>query len=91
MPNDLGIEGPVISASSTAQALPLACIALASIDVTSDLPTPPLPLTMPITFLTLLKGPQGILKSSFFDEQPPADAQLEQLPLHASLIAISPI
>ncbi len=48
------MEGPVISASKIAVLCPRRFISTASIDATRDLPTPPLPLIMPITFLTLL-------------------------------------
>ena len=50
------MDGPVISASKTAQRLPRRCILLAKRPVIRDLPTPPLPLTTAITFLTLLIG-----------------------------------
>ena len=53
MPKDLGMEGPVMSASSTAQRYPRRCISEASRLVTRDLPTPPLPETTATTFLTL--------------------------------------
>ena len=53
-PNDLGIEGPVISASRTAVLYPALCMLTAIREVTIDLPTPPLPLTTAITFLILL-------------------------------------
>jgi hypothetical protein len=50
-PNALGIDGPVISASRIAVKKPRLFIETAKSDVISDLPTPPLPLTTPITFL----------------------------------------
>ena len=50
-PNALGIDGPVISASRIAVEKPRLFIETAKSDVISDLPTPPLPLTTPITFL----------------------------------------
>ena len=53
MPNACGIDGPVISASKIATLYPSLCVATASMDVTEDLPTPPLPDTTPITFFTL--------------------------------------
>lgn len=49
-PKALGIDGPVISASKTAVFLPAFCMAAAKSEVTIDFPTPPLPLTIPITF-----------------------------------------
>ena len=53
MPKALGMDGPVMSASKMATDLPCFALPTASSDVTRDLPTPPLPLTMPMTFLTL--------------------------------------
>src|SRR5699024_4802348 len=50
-PKDLGTDGPVISASSTPTFSPAFAQAEASRQVTRLLPTPPLPLTTPITFL----------------------------------------
>ena len=50
-PKMRGIDGPVISASSTAVLYPCFCIFDARSEVTSDFPTPPLPLITPITFL----------------------------------------
>ena len=52
MPNILGIEGPVISASRIAVLLPFLRVATAIREVTRDLPTPPFPLTTPITLRT---------------------------------------
>ena len=49
----LGIEGPVISASKIPISKPSRRSPVASKLVTRDLPTPPLPLTTPITFLIL--------------------------------------
>ena len=53
MPKALGMEGPVISASMTAEWYPFFCMEEASREVTRDFPTPPLPLTTAITFLML--------------------------------------
>ena len=64
MPKDFGMEGPVMSASSTAQLKPRRCISEAIRQVTRDLPTPPLPLTTAITFLTLAPGRRGLRKLS---------------------------
>ena len=50
---DFGIDGPVISASSIAVFKPLLAALTASIEVTSDLPTPPLPPVTVITFTRL--------------------------------------
>ena len=51
--NALGIDGPVISASRIATFFPFLLEEEASIAVTEDFPTPPFPLTIPITFFTL--------------------------------------
>ena len=56
MPNARGMDGPVMSASKIATFLPSLALPTASNDVTNDLPTPPFPLTMPITFFTLESG-----------------------------------
>ena len=61
-PKDLGMDGPVISASRMAVCFPLAFIFTARREVTRDLPTPPFPLTMPITFPTELAGFKGSKK-----------------------------
>ena len=55
-PKERGIEGPVMSASSTATFLPLRAAPTASRAVTRDFPTPPFPLTTPITRFTLLSS-----------------------------------
>ncbi len=51
-PNIFGTEGPVTSASRMPTVFPLRFAAIARRPVTSDLPTPPLPLTTPMTFFT---------------------------------------
>ena len=56
MPNAFGMEGPVISASRIAVWKPRLFILTANREVTKDFPTPPLPLTTPMTFLTELSG-----------------------------------
>lgn len=61
-PNAFGIDGPVISASRIAVCFPLLFIFTAIMAVTRDFPTPPLPLTTPITFFTLLAGFNGSKK-----------------------------
>ena len=53
-PKDLGIDGPVISASRMAVLRPDWRALTARSEVTSDFPTPPLPLTTAITFFTFL-------------------------------------
>ena len=57
MPKARGMEGPVISASSTPTFSPRRERRTASIAVTEDLPTPPLPLLTATTFLMLLNSP----------------------------------
>ena len=86
-PKDLGIDGPVISASSIADFFPSLLALTASIDVTSDLPTPPLPLTTAITFLTLPLLAFLNICGPFLDSQ--SELQLEQLPEQFSLITSS--
>ena len=51
IPNDLGTDGPVISASRIPTLSPAFAHFEASRQLTRLLPTPPLPLTTPITFL----------------------------------------
>ena len=63
MPNILGIEGPVISASRIPTLYPLRAIVMAIKLVTEDLPTPPLPDTTPITCLTELSSCNGAVRS----------------------------
>ena len=63
-PKIRGMEGPVISASSTAVALPPRRMRVASRLVTRLLPTPPLPLTTPMTFFTRLPGLAGASRLS---------------------------
>ena len=75
--NDVGIDGPVISASSIAVFKPFLLASTASILVTIDLPTPPFPLITAYTFFTLL--PSCIFEtrlSCFLSEQ--STPQLEQ-------------
>ena len=54
MPNVFGMLGPVMSASKIAVLYHLRFIRTDKYEVVSDLPTPPFPLTTPITFFTLL-------------------------------------
>ena len=84
IPNDLGIDGPVISASSIAVLRPLLAALTASIEVTSDLPTPPLPLTTAITFLTLILFAFLTFCGSVLSPQ--SEPQLPQSCVHSSLI-----
>lgn len=52
MPNILGMEGPVMSASRMPTLLPRRASSVAMAPVTNDLPTPPLPESTAITRLT---------------------------------------
>ena len=63
MPYIFGMDGPVISASRIPAVYPFSIIILAREAVTMDLPTPPLPLITPMTFLTAEYGFAGFLKS----------------------------
>ena len=74
IPKAVGIDGPVISASRTATFLPLFAMAAASEAVTVLLPTPPLPLTIAMTRLTLDMALAGTRRSR--EEQ--SAEQLEQ-------------
>ncbi len=58
------MEGPVISASRIPTLQPFLRIILARDAVTIDFPTPPLPLTTPITFLISENSFAGFLKST---------------------------
>ena len=66
-PNAFGIDGPVISPSKIAVLNPSLIEAAARSEVTIDLPTPPLPDTTPITFLTELPLLNFTRKSSGLD------------------------
>ena len=65
-PNALGIDGPVTSASMMPVWWPRRLSSTASIEVTRDFPTPPLPLTTPTTLRTLLSSWGFSRKSSGF-------------------------
>jgi hypothetical protein len=69
-----------MSASSTPTRLPFLAIATASIEVTVDLPTPPLPDTTAITFLTVALGFKAASRLSAL-RSAQSLPQLEQLPL----------
>ena len=68
-PNICGTLGPVTSASRTAARCPRRCISQASRPVTRLLPTPPLPLTTAMTFLTLLPSCRGLSQLSGLREE----------------------
>ena len=61
-PKSWGMEGPVMSASSTAARWPRRCISQASRLVTRLLPTPPLPLTTAMTRPTAAPSCRGLRK-----------------------------
>ena len=63
MPKSFGMDGPVISASKMPAAYPRRFMVTA---VTRLLPTPPLPLTTPMTFLMLLMVWGFSMKSTGF-------------------------
>ena len=63
MPNIFGTDGPVMSASRIAACKPHLCAVTAKSAVVSDLPTPPLPLTTPMTFLIFESSCGAFLKS----------------------------
>jgi len=73
-PKAMGMEGPVMSASSTATFRPRRAMATAREEVTVLLPTPPLPLTTAITFLMLDRALAGTRRSRSLQLSP----QVEQ-------------
>ena len=75
-PNAFGMDGPVTSASMMPTERPRRRSSTAASSVTSDLPTPPLPLTTPITFPTMLIALIGSNIDSFFELH--AAPQVEQ-------------
>jgi hypothetical protein len=81
----VGAEGPVISASRTPTRFPFLAIATASIEVTVDLPTPPLPETTAITFLTVDLGFNAARRLSAL-RSAQSLPQLEQFPLHELIL-----
>ena len=64
-PKARGMEGPVMSASKMAVSKARRRIFTAIREATIDLPTPPFPLTMPITFFTWLLALASAAKSLF--------------------------
>ena len=77
-PNAFGMEGPVISASKIPTWNPSLFIAEARREQTVDLPTPPLPDTMPMTFFTEEPSAKGsfsipavlVLLEQFAEQEP---------------------
>ena len=82
MPKAVGMEGPVMSASSTATFLPRRAMATAREAVTVLLPTPPLPLTTAMTCLMLDLALAGTLRSR--EEQ--SLLQVEQSWVHSDIV-----
>ena len=82
-PKAAGMEGPVMSASSTATLWPRLAMAAAREAVTVLLPTPPFPLTTAITRLTLDRALAGARRSR--EEQ--SALQLEQSWVHSDMIS----
>jgi hypothetical protein len=78
-----------MSASKTPTRLPVRAIATASIEVTVDLPTPPLPETTAITFLTLALGFKVASKLSCLRSPQSELLQEEQLPLQELIMFLS--
>ena len=79
-----------MSASRIAVLCPRRRVSIASKEVTRDLPTPPLPLTTAITFLTLEYWLTGSIKLCGAVRSPQLEEQLLQSWLHDSLMAVSP-
>ena len=86
MPRMRGILGPVMSASSTPAIFPRRAVSHASRPVTSDFPTPPLPLTTPMTFFTRLPAFAGASKLCGFCRDAHALPHEEQSCVHFSAI-----
>ena len=87
-PNAFGIDGPVTSASSIATLCPRRFIITDIIDVTIDLPTPPLPLTTPITFLIWESSCGFSMRLSLVRDEQFAE-QVEQSCLHSDCSVLS--
>lgn len=87
IPNAFGIEGPVISASNTAVWYPFLWNWTASIEDTIDFPTPPFPLTIPITLRIVLFA-CGFSKKLFGSRLEQSAEQLEQSWLQFSISLI---
>ena len=88
-PKAVGAEGPVMSASKTPTRYPCRAMATASMDVTVDLPTPPLPDTTAITFFTLDLGFKDASRLSDL-RSAQSEPQLEQLPLQELICKNAP-
>ena len=88
-PKDFGMEGPVISASSIAVLSPRRLSSTAESDVTSDFPTPPFPLTTPMSLFTLLNWFTGAKAGALLFSEQLAE-QVEQSCVHSSDILKTP-
>ena len=84
-PNAFGMDGPVMSASSTAVRRPRFAAADASNDDTRLLPTPPLPLATATTFPTFDHGFNLAVKSTFPFRSLQFFPQLEQSCVHSDM------
>jgi hypothetical protein len=67
---------------------PSLCKRTASIEVTSDLPTPPLPLTIPTTCLISLKAFAGTSRLCGFSREEQLLEQVEQSCVHSDIFYI---
>ena len=88
MPNVLGMDGPVTSASRMPTLKPFFCIWLAKRLVTSDLPTPPLPLTTAMTFPMWDRPLAGARKSWGAVRSPQLSPQEEQSCVQSDMIFV---
>ena len=89
-PNSRGMDGPVMSASRMPTFRPMRCMATASRDVTMDLPTPPLPLHTPMTFLMWLCSWGFCSRLSGSVRWPQFCPQVEQSCVHSLMICFPP-
>ncbi len=87
-PKHLGMLGPVMSASSMPTEHSRRRRVVASMDVTRDLPTPPLPLTTPMTFFTLLSAFWGSMRLSGFCLEGQSAPQEEQSWVQFSMFSL---
>ena len=83
MPKALGMEGPVMSASRIPARRPRRCMVTAIWLVTMDLPTPPLPDTMPNTLPTWLSGWACLSRDCGSSRSPQLSPQVEQSWVHS--------
>ena len=86
MLNAWGTDGPVMSASSTPTFFPSLAMAAARVQVTADLPTPPLPLTTAITFLMWERALAGLRRSWGLVRSPQLSPQEEQSWVHSLIL-----